>query len=161
MLSWFEQEFAGWSELWHSLFLQADSFVIRPQFYFPAGEAWTSLNDLTMIGDAAHVVPPYAGEGVNMALLDALELAQTLTEETTRVSGNVFATFEASMRKRALATTAVTLEFTQAFHSQRSVPDIIAVIESHIAEALPLNHGQDSLEQPDHGCRLEVITPQS
>ncbi len=38
-----------------------------------------ALPNLTMLGDAAHRMPPYAGEGVNMAMQDALELYECLT----------------------------------------------------------------------------------
>ena len=53
-----------------------------------------------MLGNASHVMPPYTGKGVNLAMLDALELADALTEAP---GGNVtasIAAFEARMQKR-------------------------------------------------------------
>ena len=45
----------------------------------PLDQSWEPQNNLTMLGDAAHVMPPFAGEGVNMAMRDAIELSEYLT----------------------------------------------------------------------------------
>ncbi|OJK02596.1 hypothetical protein ASPACDRAFT_57602 [Aspergillus aculeatus ATCC 16872] len=56
-----------------------DSPVASRSFYtLPAGFRWDHRPGLTLVGDAAHVICPFTGEGVNQALTDVLQLAQAL-----------------------------------------------------------------------------------
>ncbi|KIY72597.1 FAD binding domain protein, partial [Cylindrobasidium torrendii FP15055 ss-10] len=73
--------FPGWSERDRELVLKAneDSVVLRRLHMLPRGHRWEHQPGLTLLGDAAHVMLPF-GEGVNDALLDALQLGEQLIE---------------------------------------------------------------------------------
>ena len=47
--------------------------------YACVDQTWDARSNITMLGDAGDLMPPFAGEGVNMAMLDALELSKCLT----------------------------------------------------------------------------------
>ena len=66
-----------------------------------------------MIADAAHVMPPCAGEGLNLAMLDALELTECLLDETIADPLAAIAAYETRVRARASATAEVTMDFTE------------------------------------------------
>src|SRR5665213_3999199 len=73
LLEWFKKEYSEWSNVWRELFENATMpFIPRAINCIPLNQTWEALPNLTIIGDAAHVMPPFAGEGVNMAMLDAL-----------------------------------------------------------------------------------------
>jgi len=56
----------------------------RSMYVLPAGFRWEHRRGLTLIGDAAHVMSPYAGEGVNAAMADAMNLAKAIVQSTER-----------------------------------------------------------------------------
>ena len=101
----------------------------------PLEESWPTLPNLTLIGDAAHIMPPYAGEGVNMAMLDALELAHCLLDENSKDIPTALATDENQMHLRFAEVGKETMENTAWMHSPNGL-DIIVNFFSHAKEGL-------------------------
>lgn len=70
--------FDGWDERLLGFLRDNDGdFVHRPLFTLPAPHTWEHVPGVTLLGDAAHLMPP-VGLGANLALLDGAELAHAL-----------------------------------------------------------------------------------
>ena len=73
--------FAGWSPALLALIEDADCIAaVRPIVNLPLDRRWPATPGLTLVGDAAHVMPPM-GVGVNLAMLDAAELAEAIASQ--------------------------------------------------------------------------------
>ncbi|KPC49631.1 FAD-dependent oxidoreductase [Amantichitinum ursilacus] len=71
--------YAGWAAPLLALFDACADFSARPIFTLPAPVQWTPRRGISLIGDAAHLMPP-VGLGVNLAMLDAAEMALALCD---------------------------------------------------------------------------------
>jgi 2-polyprenyl-6-methoxyphenol hydroxylase-like FAD-dependent oxidoreductase len=135
-VAWFHANFEGWGELWDPLFREATSMVWRPLLVCPSNQRWEPKPNVTLIGDAAHVMPPYAGEGVNMAMLDALVLSKLFLSEES--SSAAIAKYEAEMFARMQHMTADTMENTEMFYAPDASNRVVALFRSFGgAESVP------------------------
>ncbi|HVW94436.1 MAG TPA: NAD(P)/FAD-dependent oxidoreductase [Mucilaginibacter sp.] len=129
VLSWFKAEYSEWDSIWHELFENATgAFIPRPQYCIPTDQQWEAQPNLTMVGDAAHLMPPFAGEGVNMAMLDALELSRQLTSSKHTTLHDAIAVFEEQMRQRAAEAAEASLMSTAVLHSDGAIPFLSQII---------------------------------
>ncbi|KAF8244183.1 FAD/NAD(P)-binding domain-containing protein [Wilcoxina mikolae CBS 423.85] len=55
-----------------------DSIITRKLFMLPVGFQWEPKQGITLLGDAAHLMTPFAGVGVNLAMHDTLDLATAI-----------------------------------------------------------------------------------
>ncbi|AQZ62541.1 putative monooxygenase [[Actinomadura] parvosata subsp. kistnae] len=75
--------YEGWDESLLALIRRNEGpFVNRPVFVLPVPHTWQRVPGITLLGDAAHLMPP-AGVGANLAMLDGAELAQAVIDHPT------------------------------------------------------------------------------
>jgi 2-polyprenyl-6-methoxyphenol hydroxylase-like FAD-dependent oxidoreductase len=97
------KEFADWSSELTDLIRDCDDTIVPRLIYaLPAGHSWARTPGVTLLGDAAHVMSPYAGEGANLAMLDATELALAIVEHGGGVE-TALTQYEAAMFPRSKA----------------------------------------------------------
>uniref|UniRef100_A0A915D227 FAD-binding domain-containing protein n=1 Tax=Ditylenchus dipsaci TaxID=166011 RepID=A0A915D227_9BILA len=116
--NWFRRDFPDYSDIWLELWEKADlPVVLRPQYIMPTDKPWDHPPNLTLIGDAAHVVPPFGGTGVNGALNDAYTLAKFLVDQDHyKTPQDAIGAYEEDMRKRMEKNAATVQKYAALLH---------------------------------------------
>jgi 2-polyprenyl-6-methoxyphenol hydroxylase-like FAD-dependent oxidoreductase len=128
LLEWFKKEYSEWGSIWYELMENAAMPVIpRPIYCMPLDQTWEALPNVTMIGDAAHVMPPFAGEGANSAMLDALELSECLTADKYNTALEAISNYEINMRNRTSMAAKRSLENGERMHSDGALEKMLMV----------------------------------
>ncbi|WP_372660984.1 FAD-dependent oxidoreductase [Amycolatopsis kentuckyensis] len=95
------REYPGWAPSLTDLIRRCDDGAIwpRPIYALPIGLRWERVPGVTLAGDAAHVMSPFAGEGANIALIDGADLARELLGGSD--AETAIARYENTMFRRA------------------------------------------------------------
>jgi 2-polyprenyl-6-methoxyphenol hydroxylase-like FAD-dependent oxidoreductase len=119
----------GWHDSLRGLVANADTPLTPRRIHaLPVGHSWDRVAGVTLIGDAAHVMSPFAGEGANLAMYDGAQLAEAIAahpENTEAALGS----YEAELFPRSAESageSAQSLEVIFAADAPRGLVDLFA-----------------------------------
>ncbi|MEV5749749.1 NAD(P)/FAD-dependent oxidoreductase [Actinoallomurus sp. NPDC052308] len=96
------QEFDGWATELTVLITDCDiAPVLRPLNTLPAAHRWDRVPGVTLLGDAAHLMPP-SGEGANLAMYDGAELGKAIAAHPDDIEA-ALAEYEQALFPRSAA----------------------------------------------------------
>ncbi|MET7710661.1 NAD(P)/FAD-dependent oxidoreductase [Micromonospora sp. NPDC005413] len=130
--------FDGWDPSLTAL-IEASGDTVTPRRIeaMPIGTRWASRPGITLIGDAAHLMPP-VGEGANQAMLDAAELAGQLAANPADPHSAI-RTYEEAMFTRIHPIAEMSARVQSMMLSPTAAEDIVRFFTARRAEPAPAN----------------------
>jgi 2-polyprenyl-6-methoxyphenol hydroxylase-like FAD-dependent oxidoreductase len=129
------RDHANWSPQLRAFIERADDrALVLPICALPIGHTWPHRAGVTLIGDAAHVMSPFAGEGVNNAMRDAFELALAIAGAGDDRDAAV-ARYEAAMFERVVDTARESAAGLEIAMADDAAERMVALMRSHHPDA--------------------------
>lgn len=148
------EQFSDWSTHLRDLITNSDDAIIpRPIYALPIGHAWARVPGVTLLGDAAHVMSPFAGEGANLAMLDAVELALALVEHNDDLEA-ALAQYEATLFPRSEQAAAASATGLEESFNTDAPHKFLALMATY-------GPGTEASEPPTDATSTRVVLPQT
>jgi 2-polyprenyl-6-methoxyphenol hydroxylase-like FAD-dependent oxidoreductase len=123
-------EFSDWAFALTSLITDGETNPIpRPLYALPVGHRWERVLGVTLIGDAAHLMSPFAGEGANIAMFDGFQLAKFIAANPNDTE-EALAAYEKEMFPRGASAAAESEKNMNLFFSENTPGCVVEMFNS-------------------------------
>jgi 2-polyprenyl-6-methoxyphenol hydroxylase-like FAD-dependent oxidoreductase len=125
-------EFDGWAPELTALITSSEADpVLRPVYALPIEHRWQRVPGVTLLGDAAHLMSPFAGEGANLAMFDGAELARAISAHRGDVEA-ALAAYEKEMFPRSASTAADSDRNLKLFFDDNAPQGLVDMFSQHL-----------------------------
>ncbi len=125
-------QFEGWAKPLTALMTDSEiEPVLRPIYALPVGIRWDRAPGVTLLGDAAHLMSPFAGEGANLAMYDGSELGRLIAKNTDNTEA-ALAGYENDLYIRSEKFARQTAENLKRFFDESAPQSTVDLFREHL-----------------------------
>jgi 2-polyprenyl-6-methoxyphenol hydroxylase-like FAD-dependent oxidoreductase len=123
-------EFDGWAPELTALITEGETAVPRRIHALPVEHRWDRVPGVTLLGDAAHLMSPFSGEGANLAMYDGAELGKAIAANPGDVEA-ALATYEKDLFPRSASAAAEASRNIKLFFDENSPQNVVDLFTSY------------------------------